>query len=215
LGDIIFCEPIAKMYYEKGYKIIWPVISSYCNVNKHFPYVTFVNKSLLNIDFEISKFYSVDDALVIPLRHSDHIMRVPFSQCMASKYMMWDLPLETWTTTKWIRDDQSEKELFYDVLKLKDGDKYNLISENFSKGKVQIPVLPGKNVYLEKISNYTLIDWSMVMEKASSIHMVGSAINYVLEFLNTNECHLYPRKPMESNFSNYDYLFKKPYIKHL
>lgn len=215
LGDIIFCEPIARMYCEKGYKIMWPVESYYCNINKHFPYITFVDKSLININFELSKFYSINDYLIVPLRFSYQIMGVPFDRCMPSKYMMWNLPLDTWRTTKWIRDEKSEKELFYDILGLKVGDKYNLISEHFSKAKINIPPPQGKNVYLEKISNYTLIDWSMVMENATSIHTVHSAINYVMEFLNISaECHLYVRKPLESDFRNYDYLFKKPYIKH-
>ena len=214
LGDIIFCEPIARMYHEKGYKVIWPVEPYYCNINKHFPYITFINKALININYELNKFQTLDNSLIIPLRFSDRIMDVPYHRCMASKYMMWNLPLITWKTTKWVRDEKSEKELFYNVLRLKVGEQYNLISEHFSRGKIQITPPPGKNVYLERISDYTLIDWSMVMENATTIHAVGSAINYVLEFLKTNECHLYPRKPVESDFKNYDYLFEKSYIKH-
>lgn len=221
LGDIIFCEPIARMYHEDGYKVVWPVESQFCNINKHFPYITFVDKKLVTINYDHADFTNSDTTLIVPLRLAELIMQVPYNRNMASKYMLYDLPVETWRTTSWSRDTQAEEELFYEILQLSLNEPYNLVSEKYtSDGSMSFGIAPNngrRNVFVEPISNYTLIDWSMVIENASAIYTVGSAINYIIEKLEpkTQEYHLFPRKPIEKDCQNYDYLFQKPYTMHV
>jgi hypothetical protein len=219
LGDILFCEPIARTYYQQGYKIIWPVEPIYCNINKHFDYITFINKNFINIDYEGQKFLDIAGTVVVPLRFADKLIGATYTEHMVSKYKLWNLPLETWRTTCWKRDNESEKELYYDVLQLKDDENYNLISQKYlTDQSKQISINPGnglKNVYVETISDYTLIDWSLVIEKATNIHVVSSAINYIIEFLDVSGkgLHLYAREP-EKNFRHVAGLLKKVYITH-
>jgi hypothetical protein len=222
LGDILFCEPIAAMLSEWGYKILWPVLPHYCSLNKHFPSITFVNKNLLDINYEDRNFVNPDGCLIIPLRFSLEISSGSLQDTMPSKYSMFKLDWKDyWSKSKWVRDSKSENELFYDILNLRDGEKYNLISDHFlSDFSQKIVIQTGnhlKNINVERISDYTLIDWSKVIENSTTIHTVGSSINYIIDKLNckAEEYHLYARKPLERDCSMYDFIFTKKYRIHL
>ena len=172
LADILFCEPIARMYHDDGYKIIWPIESKFFNLNKHFPYIIFVNKELLQISYEHKNFYNTDNMLIVPLRWAGEILR---GQQMESKYKLCGLPTDTWKNTQWQRDQVAEQELFSEILQL-DDTPYNLINE------VQIvPPNNLRNVYVERISDYTPLDWSKVIENASNLYTTNGFINYILD----------------------------------
>ncbi|MCK9458632.1 MAG: hypothetical protein M0R80_03250 [Proteobacteria bacterium] len=220
IGDILFCEPIARMHYKMGYRILWPVLPQFLTLSKHFDYITFIDKNLLNINYDDPNFNNIDGAFIIPLRFSDSIMGVPYKDCMKSKYMMFDLDFTTWRNTQWTRDINSEKELFYNVLGLSDNEPYNFISDVFRSdfsGKADIAITNNlRNIKLEKISDYSIIDWSMVIENATNIHIVGSAVSCIIEKLDikAQKYHLYPRKPDEKDCANHEYFVEKPHITH-
>jgi hypothetical protein len=219
LGDILFIVPIARHYISKGYSVVWPVEEIYADIGKHFPDIEFINKNHLKIDYDRRDFYYHKDALVIPMRFSDSLMNVPYYLCMASKYMLVNLPRETWRTLTWTRDSEAEVRL-RTTLNIKDGERYNLVNNNFLtsfKGQSNINPDNGlRNIYMSLIPGYTLLDWGKVIEQAENIFTVGTSINYMLEVmeLHAKEIHLYPRIPHEYDFKNYDYLFVKPYTFH-
>jgi len=133
---------------------------------------------------------------------------------MKSKYMYFK---KDWTTWKdkfgCIRDEKAEDKLYYDVLKLKDGEPYNLISEQFSRGgrkkQTKIKVDNGlKNVYMTLQPEFTIIDWLKVLSNATYIHVISSANIYLFELfkMNAKEIHLYIRRPVEKSHENYSYL---------
>ena len=188
LKNIICNEPIARWYFDKGYKIIWPVSDNLCALNKHSNYITFLNKSLISIDYKNRNFQNLTGSLVVPLQHANELS--------PQRYDLWDMPANIWQAAKWKRDDKAERKLFYDILGLRDGEPYNLINcyyHNDLSGKAQIvPQENIKNIYLERILDFTLMDWSMVIEKATTIHTITNALIYWIEFLNINAvCHLY------------------------
>ena len=44
LGDIIICLPIAKFYYNKGYKVIWPIFHNFVQMMQNaVEYVDFLS----------------------------------------------------------------------------------------------------------------------------------------------------------------------------
>ena len=220
LGDFLFCIPIARDYIAKGYKVIWPVIPAYQNLNKHFPEITFVNKEMLKIDYERKDEYELNGMKIIPLRFSYEIINVPFRDCMKSKYLMFKKDWRRWRESTWVRDTAKEDELFYDVLKLKDGEKFNLINATFRNdlsGWVPVQVSNDyRNIELKTLEGFTLLDWCKVVENATTIHTVSTSINYILELLplKATDVHLYVRKPDERDFRNIDYLFTKKYRLH-
>jgi hypothetical protein len=67
-------------------------------------------------------------------------------------------------------------------------------------------------VEMDIINNYSLFDWSKVLENAKEIHMIESSLNYIMETKHINlkaeKMCLYSRI---NNFYEVDYLFKLPW----
>lgn len=221
LGDYLFIIPLLREFISKGHKIIVPVVSQYADIGRHFPEITFIDKDILNIDVERKDEYHLNGATVIPLRFADGILKLPFTECMKSKYLYFGKDWNDWRKCTWARDTVKENELFYNLLGLKDGEEYTLINQTFrsnSTGKVNIHASgASKKVFLKAIPGFTLLDWGKVIENASSIHTVSTAILYMLELmtLKAKDIHLYCRRPDERDFKNVDYLFSKRYRLHL
>ena len=221
LGDFLFCIPIARDFIKEGYKVIWPVIPAYQNLNKHFRDITFVNKDALNIDYERKDEYELNGLRVIPLRWSYEILRLPFRDCMKSKYLMFKKDWHRWRECSWVRDVVKEDDLYYNILGLKDDSRFNLINTTFRNdrsGRAAMAVNNGnQNIELRTIEGFTLLDWGKVIERATAIHTVSTSINYMIELLELKapEIHLYVRRPDERDFRNIDYIFTKRYRLHL
>lgn len=221
LGDFIFCLTLMRDYVKQGYKVIVPVVHQYDNINKHFPDITFINKEMLKIDLERKDEYELNGMRVYPLRWSYEITKVPFRDCMKSKYGMFGQDWHRWRDNcSWVRDTAKEDELFYKVLGLHDGAEYNLVNSMFrsdASGKAVFNVSNGyKNIPLQNIEGFTLFDWSKVIENAMTIHTVSTSINYILEILplKAKEIHLHIRRPDERNFNNIDFIFTRKYKLH-
>lgn len=220
LGDFLFCIPLARDYMKEGMKVVWPVVSAYANIGKHFPDIVFIDKNNLKVDYERKDEYVQHGMKVIPLRWSYDIQRVPFRDCMKSKYGMFGKDWHRWRESTWLRDTAREDELFYKVLGLSDGARYNLVNTMFrsdKSGAARVNVANGLlNVQLREVAGFTLLDWGKVIENATTIHTVSTSINYMIELmeLKAEEIHLYCRKPDETHFKNIDYLLTKKYHFH-
>jgi len=221
LGDFIFCLTLFRDYTAQGFKVIVPVVPQYDNLNKHFPDITFINKEMLNIDLERKDEYEINGMRVYPLRWSYEILKVPFRDCMKSKYGLFKQDWKRWRDNcSWVRDTAKEDELFYKVLGLHDGAEYNLTNSMFrcdTSGKAVFQVSNGyKNIPLQTIEGFTLFDWGKVIQNAITIHTVSTSLNYLLETmeLKAKEIHLYIRRPDERDFRNIDYLFTRKYKLH-
>ena len=219
LGDILFIMPLVRHWQSFGHTIIWPIIAEYLPIQKHFPGITFVEKSLVNINYETRSSYDTGKgSIVLAFRWADFILKLPYTECMKAKYTMFNKDWTMWRQLTWDRDHEAEAELFYNVLGLKDNEKYTLVNRTFrtdKSGKSKINV-PGTVVELKSIKGFTLLDWSKVIENATEIHTVGTSINYIIEMLDlkAKEVHLYVRRPEEKDFKNYDYILTKNYIFH-
>ena len=220
-GDILFVQSIANRFVKQGYKVLWPVTSVYEPLAKHFPNVTMVDKSFVNIDYNRTDAYELNGCRVIPLRFADSICKVPYTSCMMSKYLLMGQDWQTWKDDCVIVRDMPAENRLIELLGLNDGEPYNLISEQFTTGGARnIFITPPnngyKNVYMKFIEGYTLIDWVTVMQNAATIHAVASSNIYVFELFPPNAIvNLYIRRPQENNHDNYSYLLtKERYILH-
>lgn len=221
LGDIIFCMTIANRWYSEGYHVVWGVEPVYLPIAKHFPRIVFIDKSLLNIDYNITYTKTIGNATIVPIRWSDSIQRVPYREVMRAKYDMLNLDWREWKTGFWCdRDQDAENHLFYNILGLQDQESYNLISQQFQTGgrlNGHIEVNNGlRNVEMRFIDGYTLFDWLKVMQRATNIHAIASSNVYLFELyeMAAKEIHLYPRKPVEMDHANYEYILTKQYTLH-
>jgi len=215
-GDIIFCNSIANNFIDQGYNVIWPVDAIYAPLAKHFTNIAMVDKALININYALPMDFNVSGTRIIPLRYSDFLCRVQYTDCMKSKYIFFDWNWQDWKkNTRITRFVEREVSLFQDVLSLKIGEKYNLICEQFTNGgKNTLPIEVNnglRNVKMEFVPGYTLIDWLMVMQNATTIHAVSSSNIYLFELypMKADRIHLHIRRPYEQNHNNYSYILEK------
>jgi len=219
IGDIIFVMAIAQDYARKGYEVIIPVFSEYLespSIEKYFPEIIFISIDEFPIPKQyIFSYYPIEDNeyIYLPLslspdRGGDEHMKY--------KYELLGLDFNSWRNIEIIRDYDAENRLL-EFLRIEDEISFNLVNEfhmcHFEK--VTIPVNENeKNIYMSKIDGFGLFDWMGVMEKAKSIHTVGTSIVFLMDAFDTmpEEMHLYPRN--DKPHSTYDFLLKKNYIYH-
>jgi hypothetical protein len=233
LGDILFLQKFAHYQINKGYEIWWPVVSEFEWLNNYIPNINFVSwgdtdrkltgpplPDHVNFPYkdqylpQKQNYFSNEFIFFNGFSHIPHGRKI-----MAFKYEMVGLDYSDWS--KYLifnRNIDKEKQLFYDVLKLSDNEPYVFINKKFMMRPYvstmdRISSDPNhykkRVVELDILKGFSMFDWSMVLEKASEIHMIETALNYIIESsqltLTANTMNLYSRI---NNFSEVDYLFK-------
>lgn len=218
-GDIIFCQTIANDWIADGHDVVWGVQPEWVEgLTRAYPKVRFVDYRTLPINYQAQHEHDDNGYRVVPLRWSVEIAKVPYEQCMASKYMMFNQHYIRWRAgAMWQRVVEREK-LLFDKLGLNIGETYVLVNETFQsdhKGhKVITPQLKARVVKMRAIEGFSLFDWALVIERATEIHTVSTSLFYLLEMLDLKQpIHLYPRSN-DPRFDHIKYLFTKPYILH-
>lgn len=217
LGDILFIQKIAETIKSRGHRVIWPVASVYNDIGNYITYQTFVDKES-NFEFK-EEYESTPDGMIIKY---DNCYVVGLDGCgkyfpsngvLKAKYDMVGMDWKNWQNFVNItRNKTKEKELFYDVLGLKDKDKFSLINDfmgsppDIIKLNINAP-LKYKRVDLNIIKGFSLFDWIYTAEKASEIFLEGSALTYILEKINLSNAEtlgLYSRNyhAIEGIFNN-------------
>jgi hypothetical protein len=219
IGDIFFCQKIAKAMIIQGYQIVWPLrpdivwIRDYIkdiyfpSVDDSFPGKDIFDNAAGYIIEENGAFISTATA---DITHND-------GKIMSSKYSMIGLDYDDWQDYfKFDRNLDKENELYYNVLGLTDNTEFVLInnlyntdiknSNLFSKNNFDLPV-----VELKILDGFTLFDWCKIIEKAKKIYTINTSINYIIEVLNTSYDEYVIYAHDEKNKTEIDYLFKKPH----
>jgi len=219
IGDIFFCQKIAKTMMSQGYQIIWPLrpdivwIRDYItdiyfpSVNDSFPGKDIFDNAAGYVIEENAAFISTATA---DITHSD-------GKIMSSKYSMIGLDYDDWQDYfHFDRNFDKENELYYNVLGLTDDAEFIFInnlyntdiknSNLFSKNNFDLPVIE-----LKILDGFTLFDWCKVLEKAKKIYTINTSINYIIEVIDTSYDEYVIYAHDEKNKSEIDYLFKKPH----
>lgn len=195
IGDILFCQGIAKHYADNGYRVVYPLKS---NLTYLKDYLAYPNIEFCDVDgdFPYKEHYASDVSLVsdnYTLLNLDTSFRhTPNDGIMPSKYQMLGLDYSMWIgKLSLIRNIERERWLYYDYLNLKDGEQYVLLNNKFGTPPdyrtFPIPDIDtsDKLVNMDFIEGTTILDWLLVLEKASGIVTVDTCIQYLLEKLNT------------------------------
>ena len=217
IGDIIFIEPIIRKFYQEGNEVVLPVLPKFADIQPYFPYIKIVDYNSLKIGYEQQNTVSTGDTIIHPVRWSKEWFNSPYTETMRNKYKMFNIDLEVWRTSTWLRHRWKENKL---IQELYVPDEYTLINNNFHsyndgktfiKHKSKLPV-----VRMDFIKGYTLFDWATIIENATEIHSVNTSILFLLELLDlkTKEIHLYSRNVNGFDFKNTEYLRSKNYILH-
>lgn len=197
LGDILFLVPMVRALIAEGNEIIWPIADHYFNIAKHFPDITMIRKS--EIDVPYNSVFSVNTSYGkwLPYRYASELMGRNLTLCMQSKYELYGHNWKMWRELFYKRDKDSEK-ILIDYLQLPK--KFQLINRHYGEPERGMTITPNINpdlpiIEMRTIEGFSLIDWLGVVEKASEIHASNSSLNYLIELMDLDiDVYLYPRK---------------------
>lgn len=225
LGDIIFCQKIADMFIDNGYKVIWPVVPEYhLTVNKHmkknnlfFPCVDeeFSLKEYYNSRVSVPSHISGND-IYLPLRYAD--LRFPNQSVMKAKYKILNLDYNGWQDHFiFERDSKKEDILYYEILGLKDDSKYTLLNRKYGSPphykEKMINAPAGDNIVeMAFYKDFTMFDWCKVIECAEKIYSVDTSLFYIIDKLSIKTKNLYSfSRGQPPTFIHIDGLFTTPW----
>lgn len=222
IGDAIFAKGVANYFMQQGYKILWPVKPAFVDgLNRAYPDITYIPDDVVMPEiFNLKTDHVRDGMRIVPIRWSDAILGRQSKEWMRTKYDLYNLDYKTWVNHAWFKRDTNREHALMRELDLKPGEKYNLVNQiyksNFA-GNVAIDIENGlRNVEMTLRNGYSIFDWSGIIQNATHIHVVNSAIFYLLELLElkAESVHLYARVPDEKGFPYVDYLMTKNYNLH-
>jgi len=204
IGDIVICLPIAKYYYDLGYKIIWPICYNYI---KHFQdYIDYVNfvpitnnlwKCINEARNNVIDCKRLELAFSYPNTPDTTLLfdsqNIPFDEL---KYKIANVPFDK----KWVLDINRNTD---NELKL-----YNKLCNNNNKYIVYHCEGSGfkREIKFDNIDNFNIItltnetnsifDWLMILEQANKLVLVDSCIANMVEQLNiSNSKYFIIRSP--------------------
>jgi hypothetical protein len=219
IGDVFFCQKIARLMMEQKYQIIWPLRSDISWIGKYIKDIYFptIEDSFLGKDIydDVAGYVIEENGAFIStatadITHND-------GKIMSSKYSMLGLDYDDWQEYfKFDRDLDKENDLYYNVLGLKDDSEFIFINNLYNTDIKDSKLLSNEQfnlpvVELKIIEGFTLFDWCKVLEKAKKIHTINTSINYIIEVLDTSYDEYVIYAHDEKNKSEIDYLFKKPH----
>jgi hypothetical protein len=193
IGDIIICLPIAKYYYDKGYKIIWPVWNYLIdNFKEYINYVEFVPVSYLK---------GVTEAKKIAIDKKCEILDLSFTN-----QDCWDNE----NTKHFLKQAKTFDEFRYELASVNFSEKWNLvvnrkihIEENLKKkiciknnyavvhfngsdSRREVKLNNPNNNQIIEINPCTssIFDWITILENAEYLVMYDSCFANLIEQLN-------------------------------
>lgn len=215
LGDILYIQKICNHYFSLGYEVFLPIVDYYYDVVKKHLSVSNINICRENQDFPMKDLYNSTNIrpmknnrtgdLYIPLQYANYGYKEDV--ILYSKYNMVNIDFSDWKDFFSIkRDIEKEERLYYDILKLEQGEEYIFVNNKFATPPDlhQREIILPKNkkiVEMNFINGYNVFDWLKVFEEAKEIHTVDTSICYLIEKLSTkNKKFLYSRNRPDRGF---------------
>jgi hypothetical protein len=201
LGDILFMQKLSYLFTEDGYKVTWPIFSEFKWLLDYIPHINWVvlenwevgNPLPENLDFPGKEFYNNK----IPTFERENFLyynghgNEEYGPEMQRKYNVVSADWRDWRDyVLYARNKEKEDELFYDVLNLKNDEEYVYVNRHWQTRPVKqyyphISIDPedyGCRVIEHQIlDQFSIFDWTKVLEKSSGIYMIETSINYILE----------------------------------
>jgi hypothetical protein len=189
-GDILFCEPIFRHFWERnGEKPIVPVRDHLIFFQDYIDSAKFIPMSKFSLDYESMETENPD---YLPLRFANQITRglskndhSDYSNTMPDKYKLAGIPLENWKKLSWCHYPEKCMKLFA-ALDLSSEEDYIFVNENSQAGKIEInPENPNnyRIIKMEVIPEFNLLDWTPIMLLAKEHHHISTSTFYMLEGL--------------------------------
>lgn len=177
IGDVFFSQKIGQHFASQGYYVTWPVRDDLIWIKDYLisPGVNFIPSST-----------PIQSDLYIDLQNADR--RIP-GPIMEAKYKLVGIDFRDWVNSfNFKRNTEKENNLYYNVLGLKDDEKYIFRNTHFGTPPhskcFQIPINSDYRVIDNTLyKGYNVLDWCKVLENAEEIHLIDTVYNYIMEKL--------------------------------
>ena len=202
LGDHIICNSIIRIYakkYDKVFHFVKP---------NNFENVAFMYRDLKNLYLLKMQSHEIDQFLNI--NPSINIIRIGYTKEYFKKladdvYNSFDIGfydmasidlVEKWNSFYIKRDIKREKEVFYDILSLKDNDKFIFIHEDSNRNFLidrNRMVNDVRIISAEDFKNVRVFDFLFTIERAHSVNVMASSFYCLIDTaqIATNELVLH------------------------
>ena len=194
VGDVFFLQKIAHTYRQKGHEIIWPLRDDIVWIADYIPDITWCKLSEWSQGpygklFDYAGFAETEEFIYIDASTADRTFNTDPTRIMSAKFGLAGLDHTDWAKYfKFNRNREKERELYHDVLGIKEDYVYvNDITHtdlrktsSLAKAKYDYPVIENQIV-----DGFTLLDWTMVLQNAKEIHTVPTAISFIVDVIDT------------------------------
>ena len=202
VGDVFFLQKIAHTYRQKGHEIIWPLRDDIVWIADYIPNITWCKLSEWSQGpygklFDYAGFAETEEFIYIDASTADRTFNTDPTRIMSAKFGLVGLDHKDWAQYfKFNRNREKERELYHDVLGIKEDYVYvNDITHtdlrktsSLAKAKYDYPVIENRVV-----DGFTLLDWTLVLENAKEIHTVPTAVCFMVDVIDTEaEVFYYP-----------------------
>lgn len=187
IGDIIIVLPIAKWYYDLGYRVYWPVSSDYMDLFKYINYV-----HAIDLGPGLSGVYSRSKAALSPLELDFELdLGIGFGRNESDwkqsemsfdewKYAEAGVPFEERFNLRINRNYQKEWDLERRLL-LENKKIPALTHSVGSKGRVHFEIKDALEI--TPIDGFSVFDWIGIIEQCPMIYCVDSCIAHLVNQL--------------------------------
>lgn len=187
LGDIMFCEPIFRFFLNRDKKKPIVLIHAHQMWIQNYidsadfsckPYKSFITGSLIHND------------VFINLRYANQILRGygaedhhDYENMMLDKYRLLGLKEDLWKSLN-INFDVIKASALAEQLKVGLFDDYIHVNENWVSGSISINLTTKKEIVkMKHVSDYTMIDWYLIIAQAGEIHHVSTSTFFLMQAL--------------------------------
>lgn len=206
LGDIIICLPIAKYYYDLGYTVYWPIFKNFTKMLcERVDYVNFLpvtNDVYQCISHAKGAFinYNVEKVLDLAATFPGSSVTEEYVKLGDGygdekfdefKYRKANVPFEQKWNLHYKRNLIEEENVYNLYVKQSN---YDLISLKHSQGELNVKI-ESKNQVITLNENHNIFDWRKIIENASTIALVDSAMANLVEQLNVDVKKILLMKP--------------------
>lgn len=203
IGDILFCEPIFRHYWEKeGVKPTVMIRDHLMYLQEYIDSAHFVPESTWSgsiDDMEMRPGY-------LPLRFANQVYRGyqphdhhDFENMMLDKYRLAGLDPEMWKTLK-INFNRKKANDLVQTLNLSLWKSYAVINNNSQAGEIKISEPPKDLdiIRMREVPGFTVLDWFSVLMCAEENHHVSTSTFFIMQAIENSfglkgPVYVYPR----------------------
>jgi hypothetical protein len=216
LGDILWLQPIVDKLINLNYVVYFPVVDLYYEMltnqlqKNNLIWVRETELFPLKEHYGKSNFYENETELYIPISYANYML--PNCSNMMSKYYLTSTPLTNWHKNIKIKRNTDRENLIFDLYNLQKNEKYCLINENYGtppsyKTRKLNVETDYKKIYLSyelnKKNNFNIFDCIGLIENASEIHTIETAVCYLVDMYSKSENLFMYEKRLDNEANTY------------